>query len=123
MAPRTPSRQLGLGLLAAAVLVGGGVIALELTSDHQDAQIAWAIFGPAIGWSFVATGLYAWRLRPQVAGEVAVGDVEQVAQRDEVDALGLGGSGEDPQPGALVDHRSRRLVGWLMPSAVAPRGT
>jgi signal transduction histidine kinase len=65
MAPTTPSRQLVLGLLAAAVLAGAGVIALELTSDHQDAQIAWAIFGPAIGWSFVATGLYAWRLRPQ----------------------------------------------------------
>jgi len=48
----------------AALLAGGGVIALALTSDHQDAQVAWAIFGPAIGWSFVATGLYAWRLRP-----------------------------------------------------------
>ncbi|HMI69800.1 MAG TPA: hypothetical protein VK510_07370, partial [Solirubrobacteraceae bacterium] len=38
---------------------------MALASDHKDAQVAWAIFGPAIGWSFVGTGLYAWRLRPQ----------------------------------------------------------
>ena len=24
----------------------------------------WAIFGPAVGWSFIGTGLYAWRRRP-----------------------------------------------------------
>ena len=25
----------------------------------------WAIFGPAVGWSFIGTGLYAWRRRPE----------------------------------------------------------
>jgi signal transduction histidine kinase len=64
MVPHTPARPLVVAIVMAALLAGGGVIALALTSDHQDAQVAWAIFGPAIGWSFVATGLYAWRLRP-----------------------------------------------------------
>jgi signal transduction histidine kinase len=53
-----------VAILVAALAAGGVVIALALASDHRDAQIAWAIFGPAIGWSFVGTGLYAWRLRP-----------------------------------------------------------
>ena len=25
----------------------------------------WAVFGPVVGWSFVGTGLYAWRRRPE----------------------------------------------------------
>jgi signal transduction histidine kinase len=54
-----------MAIVVAALAAGGGAIALALASDHKDAQVAWAIFGPAIGWSFVGTGLYAWRLRPQ----------------------------------------------------------
>ena len=34
-------------------------------SDHQDAKTVWAIFGPAVGWSFIGIGLYAWRRRPE----------------------------------------------------------
>ena len=34
-------------------------------SAHQEAKAVWAIFGPAVGWSFVGTGLYAWRRRPE----------------------------------------------------------
>jgi signal transduction histidine kinase len=49
----------------AALVAGAGVVAIVLTGDHQDAKVAWAIFGPAVGWSFVGTGLYAWRTRPQ----------------------------------------------------------
>jgi signal transduction histidine kinase len=41
------------------------VIALELASDHQDMKAVWAVFGPAVGWSFIGTGLYAWRRRPE----------------------------------------------------------
>jgi hypothetical protein len=41
------------------------VIALLLASDHQDAKTVWAIFGPAVGWSFIGVGLYAWRRRPE----------------------------------------------------------
>ena len=66
MAPPVPARPLLLAIVVVAALAaGGGVIALALASDHKDAQVAWAIFGPAIGWSFVGTGLYASRLRPQ----------------------------------------------------------
>jgi hypothetical protein len=36
-----------------------------LASDHGDPKAVWAIFGPAVGWSFIGTGLYAWRRRPE----------------------------------------------------------
>jgi signal transduction histidine kinase len=65
MAPPRPARPLVLGIIVAALAAGGGVIALELVSDHQDAKVVWAIFGPAVGWSFIGTGLYASRIRPQ----------------------------------------------------------
>jgi len=65
-APAAPA--LGAGrvraVLAAALVAGLAVIAVQLASDHQDARVVWAIFGPAVGWSFVGTGLYAWRRRP-----------------------------------------------------------
>src|SRR5215217_3226953 len=51
-------------IAAAAVAAGAVVIALELASDHREAKAVWAVFGPAVGWSFVGTGLYAWRRRP-----------------------------------------------------------
>ena len=40
-------------------------MAVVLASDHKDAKAVWAIFGPAVGWSFIGTGLYAWRRRPE----------------------------------------------------------
>ena len=52
-------------VVLAALAGGAGVVALVLTSDHQDAKPVWAIFGPAVGWSFIGTGLYAWRRRPE----------------------------------------------------------
>ena len=48
-------------VLVAALAAGGAVIALELTSDHREAKAVWAVFGPAVGWSFIGTGLYASR--------------------------------------------------------------
>jgi signal transduction histidine kinase len=55
----------GAAAIAAAALAAGAVvIALELASDHREAKAVWAVFGPAVGWSFVGTGLYAWRRRP-----------------------------------------------------------
>ena len=51
-------------VVLAALLCGLGVVALVLTSDLQDAQMVWAILAPLVGWSFVGTGLYAWRRRP-----------------------------------------------------------
>ena len=53
------------GIVLAAVAAAVGVMALVLASDHQDAKAVWAIFGPAVGLSFVGTGLYAWRRRPE----------------------------------------------------------
>jgi signal transduction histidine kinase len=52
-------------VVLAALACGAGVVALVLSSDHQDAKTVWATFGPAVGWSFVGTGLYAWRRRPE----------------------------------------------------------
>src|SRR5919204_7055411 len=60
-----PPRPLLVAIVVAALAAGGGVIALQLGSDHLDAKVVWAIFGPAVGWSFIGTGLYAWWIRPQ----------------------------------------------------------
>ena len=60
-----PARPFFVAIVLAALAAGGGVIALQLASDHKDAEVVWAVFGPAVGWSFIGTGLYAWRLRPE----------------------------------------------------------
>ena len=52
-------------IAAAALAVGAMVVALELASDHRDARVVWAVFAPAVGWSFIGTGLVAWRAQPQ----------------------------------------------------------
>jgi signal transduction histidine kinase len=60
-------------VVLAALACGAGVVALVVSSDHQDAQTVWAIFAPAVGWSFIGTGLYAWRRRPESrTGELMV---------------------------------------------------
>src|SRR6476659_3892170 len=63
-APRPMSAARTWAIVAAALLAGVGVMAVQVLSDHQDAKAVWAIFAPAVGWSFVGTGLYAWRRRP-----------------------------------------------------------
>jgi signal transduction histidine kinase len=65
MHPAAPARPLVVAIVLAALAGGAGVIALELASDHKNPKVVWAIFGPAVGWSFIATGLYAWRRRPE----------------------------------------------------------
>jgi signal transduction histidine kinase len=52
-------------VVVAALLCGAGVVALVRTSDRSDAYAVWAIFGPVVGWSFIGTGLYAMRRRPE----------------------------------------------------------
>jgi signal transduction histidine kinase len=59
-----PARPLLVAIVLAALAGGAMAIVLPLVSDHEDAQVAWAIFGPAVTWSFVATGLYVWHRRP-----------------------------------------------------------
>ena len=51
-------------VVLAALVCGAGVVVLLLASERQDAKAVWAILGP-VGWSFVGTGLYAWRRRPE----------------------------------------------------------
>jgi signal transduction histidine kinase len=51
-------------IAAAALAAGAAVVAIELASDHREAPVVWAVFAPAVIWSFVATGLYAWAARP-----------------------------------------------------------
>jgi signal transduction histidine kinase len=51
-------------LILAALVCGAAADALLLASDHQGAKTVWAIFGPAVGWSFIGVGLYAWHRRP-----------------------------------------------------------
>src|SRR5215207_6328701 len=52
-------------VIAAALVAGAVVVALELSSDHRDARVVWAVFGPTVVWSFVGTGLYVLRRRPE----------------------------------------------------------
>ena len=60
-------------IVAVALVLGAGAAALVLASDREDAGLVWAIFGPAVGWSFVGTGLYAVRRRPESrTGELMV---------------------------------------------------
>jgi signal transduction histidine kinase len=60
-------------VVLAALVCGAGVVGLVLTSNHPDPKTIWAIFGPAVGWSFIGTGLYAWRRRPESrTGELMV---------------------------------------------------
>jgi signal transduction histidine kinase len=59
-----PSAGLLRAIAVAAVLAGVGVAVMVLASDHQEAKAAFAIFGPAVGWGFIASGLWAWRREP-----------------------------------------------------------
>jgi signal transduction histidine kinase len=59
------SDRRAVAVVLAALAAGVAVSALQLASDHRDAPVAWAVFVPAIGWSFIGTGLYVWRNRPE----------------------------------------------------------
>ena len=53
-------------LIAAAALACGVVAPVMFAaSDHLDAKAVWAVTGPLVGWSFIGTGLYAERRRPE----------------------------------------------------------
>ncbi|MGZ8647987.1 MAG: sensor histidine kinase [Solirubrobacteraceae bacterium] len=54
-----------LAIAAAALLCGVGDVLLVLRSEHLPDPGVWAVFGPLVGCSFVGTGLYAWRRRPE----------------------------------------------------------
>ena len=48
------------GFIAGAVPL---VLALSAPDDINDPALT-AVFGPLVGWSFIATGLFAWYRRP-----------------------------------------------------------
>ena len=52
-------------VIALAVVLGIAVAALQLASDHREPVAVWVVFAPGVCWSFVGTGLYVWRRRPQ----------------------------------------------------------
>jgi signal transduction histidine kinase len=52
-------------IVLAALACGAVSALLAATSDHLDSRTVWATFGPVVGWSFVGTGLYAVRRRPE----------------------------------------------------------
>jgi len=51
-------------IAVAALLAGIGVALVAWTGDEVDLRAAWVIAAPVVGWSFIGTGLYAWRARP-----------------------------------------------------------
>ena len=64
MTPVVPARPLLVAIVLAALAGGGIVVAVELASATSRRAV-WASFAPAVGWSFIGTGLYAWRRRPE----------------------------------------------------------
>ena len=52
-------------IVIAALVCGAITAAMLLTSDYLADKAVWAVFGPAVGWSFIGTGLYAQRRRPE----------------------------------------------------------
>ena len=54
-----------VAIAVAALACGVAVSLVALASDRVGAPVAWAIAAPVIGWNFIATGLYAWRRRPE----------------------------------------------------------
>jgi signal transduction histidine kinase len=59
------SRNRVAAVVVAALVCGALTAVLILSSDHLDQQAVWATFGPIVGWSFIGTGLYAQRRRPE----------------------------------------------------------
>jgi signal transduction histidine kinase len=52
-------------VVLAALASGAALVALVLSSDREDASTVWAVVGPLVELSFVGTGLYAMRRRPE----------------------------------------------------------
>jgi signal transduction histidine kinase len=58
-------RRALIGIALAGLVAGAISLAIVLSSDHaNDVQIGTVVFTPLIGWSFIATGLFAWWRRP-----------------------------------------------------------
>ncbi len=71
---RGPSPAALIAIGAAAVAAGALVDRSSRScSDHREPAVVWAVFGPLVGWSFIAAGVYAWRIRPRYrTGELMI---------------------------------------------------
>jgi signal transduction histidine kinase len=57
-------RRALLALFALGVVFAGFIVALVLTSDHEDQKVLTAIVAPMVGLTFIGTGVFAWWRRP-----------------------------------------------------------
>src|ERR671922_1967340 len=57
-------RRALLALFALGVVFAGFLVALVVTSDHEDMRVATAIVAPIVGLAFISTGVFAWWRRP-----------------------------------------------------------
>src|SRR3954447_24089811 len=62
---RAMSARRTVAVALAALVCGLAAAALIARSDHATGRVVWTIFGPIVGWSFVGTGLFAARMRPE----------------------------------------------------------
>jgi signal transduction histidine kinase len=60
-----PSRGATAAIAAAAIVAAAGVAVLVAGSDNVEERDVLVVLGPLVGLSFVGTGLYAWRRRPE----------------------------------------------------------
>jgi signal transduction histidine kinase len=60
-----PSRGVTATIAVAAVVAAVGVAVLLAATDQVESGDVLGVFGPLVGLSFVGTGLYAWRRRPE----------------------------------------------------------
>jgi signal transduction histidine kinase len=59
-------------IAVAAIACGAASVAVILSSD-EGGRVAWAVLGPAVAWSWIGTGVYATRRRPESrTGELMV---------------------------------------------------
>jgi ABC-type uncharacterized transport system permease subunit len=61
----TSLRRALLGLGIAGFFAGLAALLLALGSDHLEDKALVVVLGPLIGWSFIATGLFAWWRQPE----------------------------------------------------------
>ena len=57
-------RRALLALFVLGVVFAGFLVALVVTSDHEEMRLATAIVAPIVGLAFISTGVFAWWRRP-----------------------------------------------------------
>jgi signal transduction histidine kinase len=57
-------RRALLALFALGIVFAGFIVALTLTSEHEQQKAVTAVIGPIIGLAFIGTGVFAWWRRP-----------------------------------------------------------